>query len=483
MKKDKYLYAESFNDFELELDQIKRDIKLLEEKKKNVYENLDKLSIFRLYMGIKESKGITPKISVRHRNIFRTSCDYHRASDMPFYIYDDIGKCCCYGCGEELTTLDLIKECIKESVGTDAKIRFDSIDVLAIEVADAMINGVRYELDSDGGLIGESKEYSYVNDKGLMIWLLDMIYKRYDSSTAQKYFDMSIEKARAEDDRISRYINTHGISVNSKLAKRLCLSGGYVKERLYSGCLNSKLDINRIVELGKIKGEKARDINILPFGDSKDESEGLNSITIYENNDDILKVTIARLTKLFESYLFYDTSFIKNVSIEDNVFKFSIIDSSGNEIKYEICVKKQESIKDAIYTSVYEKESRPSLNALSIISADYDSGSFPTEESKLVIQALETNGVAVLFSNGEYTSDINNSPYILNYKPVTGSEFVPFWAYCRYSYQDMADPNLERFLYSLFSSDVPSAWMLGEMVIRTSLPEVWKEKGKVKVTK
>ena len=133
--------------------------------------------------------------------------------------------------------------------------------------------------------------------------------------------------------------------------------------------------------------------------------------------------------------------------------------------------------------SVYEKESRPSLNALSIISADYDLGSFPTEESKLVIQALETNGVAVLFSNGEYANGSDNSPYILNYKPVTGSEFVPCWAYCRYSYQNMADPNLEKFLYSLFSNDVPSAWMLGEMVIRTSLPEAWKEKGKVKVTK
>ena len=469
------------NFFDVEMQELAAKTEVLKKKAENVFNNVDKISIFRVFMSINRVLNIdVSEIKVRHNRVFNTDCHYHNAMDNPFDIYDNMGYCRCYGCGKTSTVVELICNFIDLYLTDESKKEmFDNSTLdLAIEVVDAFLNGVKPAFYTDGKFIGFDKPegYKFANKESLVTSVLGKAFEYYDSEDINKYIEESDKKTAAHDERISNYINIYGIDVSKKFADKLCLSEGYINYRLKRHFLFDKLNMNRIIELAMRDGLTPLELE-----------EKKNLITFYENDDKVMKANIIILTNLFHQLeeSSKDWSVIQNVKIdpEQNKFSFSIALSDGTTLDYEINVEKAKSIKEIAYSSVYKKERANSKsNVLSIIGGDYDLSKFPTKAEYTIIQALESSGVEVLFANNEFTYDQKNSPYILNNRPVKEDaqpEICYFWYTNRYknSIDESLDENLERFFaHSLVSiNDNIAIKMLGEIIFKITLPDAWRE--------
>ncbi len=488
---------ESRAQFDIDMYEAESKIKILRDKYSSVSKNVDKLSFFKLYMAMKEEKGIIPEIKVSHQNIFRVHCDYHNDCDMPFTIYDKMGYAICYGCGVNITIIDLIREYIMDDI-SKADVALGSIVGLAVEVADALINDVKYSLDEDGHINGYDVpwNYEFANGIDLVLYYVNKINKYLNSPTAQKYIDISNAMTEKHDERISNYINAHGIEITDKFANKLCLSKEYIKYRLYSHSLDEKLNMDRIIEIGKKRG---RD-NIFPFDSGVKEK--LNIITFYENDDNVLNGDIELLTSAFKNLeskakdlVWGDQQVIRNVVVFEewpNEYKFSICLNSEETITYKIKVKKSNGIKDVVFNSIYEHEFEPDANILSIVGGDYNLENFPTENEESLINILESNGIEVLFANNKFTDNRYNSSYILNSRVTIDYTYDTVHYYggglicndytasyssnSRYRYHSAStDWRLKHILDLFFNQRNPLYHMLGEIIIKTSLPEVWRK--------
>ncbi len=480
----------SYNQFKYDIDKAKSDIELLEEKHGNIVKNLDKISIFKLYMSLKEASGITPNIKVSHQNIFHTKCDCHNDNGMSVTIYDKMGYASCYGCGEKFTAIDLISQYIHYDISESTKVVFNSIEGLAIEVADAFINGVKYSYDEEGKINGYDipHNYRFVNDADLVLYYVNIINKHYDSAVFQRYLDMSASMTEKQDERMSNYINVHGVEITDKFANKLCLDKKYIKYRLYNHSLDDKLTMDRIIEFAKTYGHD----HALPFASDKGKEV---FITFYENNDDVLNGNIQFLTDAFNrlkefnglrNLFSFPNDVIRNIKIDsnENKFRFSIYSNYYDTMTtYEINIVKAKNVKDIVFSSIYNAAYEPDATVLSIIGGDYDLRNFPSENEDALIEILESNGVEVLFANNKYTCNEWNSAYMLNYRPISKSDEINWsrkLSASRYryysSYDRYTDGSLEKALNLLFTELEPVYSMLGEIIVKTSLPEVWKER-------
>ena len=463
------------NNFEFEMNEFNSKIELLKKKAKNVFDNIDKISIFKTYMSTNRTLTvIEDEIKVRHNRVFNTYCHYHLALDKSFDIYDSMGYCRCYGCGKTLTTVELIRDFIGYHLKKEEKnkIFMNYPEGLAIEVVDAFLNGVKPSFNKDGELMGYDipKDYEFVNDIGLVTYVLTKAFEYYDSEDINKYIEESDKKTEDQDVRISNYINIHGIDINEKFANKLCVSEDYIKYRLNKHFLDDKLSINRIIELAKRDGQTP-----YSFEDKK------NLITFYETDDKVMNLNIQLLTNFFYHLeaLSKDWSIIQNVKIESdkNKFSLSIKKTEDSTVDYEINIEKAKNIKSMIYSSIYNKTINPESNVLSVFSGNYDLSKFPTKTEYTIIQALESSGVDVLFANNEFTHDYRISPYMLNCKPCSEEDANKFIYQNRFIHEalEIEDECLESGLKYIMGANVPIENMLGEVLFKSTCPELWKE--------
>ena len=481
---------------------ISMDLDALGKKLEEVFERKNEISVFKLYMSMNQTLGINPKLEVRHNNTFYSSyCYNHVTTDKPFAIYDSEAFCTCYGCNKNMTVLDLIQHFIDEVQidGKEISGKYGLPYELAIEVAHAFISGVKftYREGCDRYFIKEKPLcYKFVNDTNLIGWLLDKIFKNYDSEIAKKYLEESAKKTEEQDKRISNYINNYGIKIDYHMARRLRLSKDYIKSRLYGRHLNDKLSISRLKELASELGKKDRkESEVLPFIDgfyTEEEKEPTQKnkkviITFYENDQYLLELNSTAMGKCLNE-LSQPSSCIKDLKSEGDKktcleyeFSLSTCDSPIDVvIKY--CLAK--STKDIIYSSVYEKELNPDSNVLTVIGGSCDSGkfydpdTFPSQYEQLTIETLEESNIPILYANNSFrVDDIHASLYLIM-RPRGEARRPSYLSrlYCSdVDWEKLGDRRLIGFLYGLSASIDAHYRNLGEVLFKAIYPNAWNE--------
>lgn len=164
------------------------------------YQVLDSdLSILKVWKSLFDKSIIHPRAG----NIFYCDCPFHRATDLPVCINEELKAFFCYGCGTGGTIITLIAEYLKIDIEDALKILYSYI-----------IN----DIDS-------------LNKKELEI--LQKIFNNYNSEKVDIYFEQSKQKTDHLNSRIDKYIEQNGYSneIVKKITKRLCCSKRYVMDR------------------------------------------------------------------------------------------------------------------------------------------------------------------------------------------------------------------------------------------------------------
>ncbi|MDD3453175.1 MAG: CHC2 zinc finger domain-containing protein [Bacilli bacterium] len=133
-------------------------------------------------------------IKPRANNIFYSKCQFHNNNDISVCIDENKKAFFCYGCNYGGTIVKLIG-CVY-SIYND-----DVVDIL----------------------------YAYINDDintltKKQLEITKEIFKNYNSSLSDKYFEQSREKTKILNETIQNYLEIYGDSndTRKKLVKRLC---------------------------------------------------------------------------------------------------------------------------------------------------------------------------------------------------------------------------------------------------------------------